>query len=79
MPFLITGTYVCLDLMFQGQVHHHQPLRSSHPILYYFDQVFTILEKKWAEMADNFSFDLRRIKKNSFFFVVMCDVNTWSK
>jgi len=30
-------------------------------------------------MADKFSFDLRRIKKNSFFLVVMRDVNNWSK
>jgi hypothetical protein len=37
-------------------------------ILYYFDQVFTILGKKWAEMADKFSFDLRRIKKKKVFF-----------
>jgi hypothetical protein len=29
-------------------------------------------------MADKFSFELRRIKKNTFFFVVMRDVNNWS-
>jgi hypothetical protein len=38
-----------------------------HRLLYYYDQSFTILEKNYSEMADKFSFDLRRIKKNSFF------------
>ena len=42
---------------------------SISTVLYYFDQVFTILEKKWAEMANKFSFDLRQIKKNSFFLL----------
>ena len=31
-----------------------------------------------AEMAENFSFNLRQIKKRSFFLDVMRDVNTWS-
>jgi len=39
------------------------PLR----ILYYFDRPLTIFWKNSTEMADKFSFDLRRIKKNSFF------------
>ena len=32
-----------------------------------------------AEMAEIFSFDLRRIKKNTFFFDMTHDVNIWSK
>ena len=36
-------------------------------VLYRFDRSFTIFGKKSPEMADKFSFDLRRIKKNSFF------------
>jgi hypothetical protein len=31
------------------------------------DQSFTISEKFYSEMAEKFSFDLRRIKQNSFF------------
>jgi len=36
-------------------------------LLYYYDRSFTILENFHAEMAEKFSFDLRRIKKNTFF------------
>ena len=36
-------------------------------ILYYYDQSFTILEIFHSEMAEKFSFDLRRIKKYTFF------------
>jgi hypothetical protein len=36
-------------------------------ILYHFDQVFTILGNFHAEMAEKFSFDLRRLKKILFF------------
>jgi hypothetical protein len=46
-------------------------------LLYYYDQSFTILEKNYSEMADKFSFDLRRIKTNSFFSDVTV-VNDWS-
>ena len=44
-----------------------------HLLLYNFDHMFIISEKNWAGMADKFSFDLRRIKKNTPFFGVMRD------
>jgi hypothetical protein len=50
---------------------------SGDGVLYYYDQSFTILEKNYSEMADKFSFDLRQIKKNSFFFGCDSDVNDW--
>ena len=50
----------------------------SFILLYYYDQSFTILEIFHAEMAENFSFDLRRIKKKYFFFGCDNDVNDWS-
>jgi hypothetical protein len=55
-----------LALMSVGFFGRFRPHEVSD-ILYYFDQSFTILEKIYSEMADKFSFDLRRIKTNSFF------------
>ena len=52
----------------KGYIHPSKSLMASPfffvnkkdgKLLYYFDQVFTISEKKWAKMADKFSFDLR--------------------
>ena len=47
-------------------------------LLYYYDQPLTILENFHAEMAEKFSFDLRRIKKKKLFFGCDNDVNDWS-
>ena len=43
------------------------------PILYHFDQVFTILKNFVSEKADKFSFELRRILKRAVFSAVTRD------
>jgi len=57
------------------QLCDHYPQNLS--ILYYYDQSFMILGKNYSKMADKFSFDLRQIKKNIFFFRCDSDVNDW--
>jgi hypothetical protein len=47
-------------------------------LLHYYDLVFANIFIFLTEMAESFSFDLRRIKKKGLFLAVMRDVNPGS-
>jgi len=63
------GRYTTSHQLYQHSITNYCTIR----------QMFTILGNFHAEMAENFSFDLRRIKKKYFFFDMTHDVNIWSK